>query len=247
MRRILAALCGAVAAAAVVAAPAAANHSWGGYHWARTANPFTVTLGDNVSSTWDSYLRTAASDWSANTGGNPLNAAVGTGASNPRNCRPTSGRVEVCNSTYGQTGWLGVAQIWARGTHITQGTVKVNDTYHNSPPYNTAVWRAHVMCQEVGHTFGLGHQDESGADFHTCMDYVRNPDADNTHPNAHDYEQLALIYAHLDTTTTIGRAGGASARPYRVERTDRPSRSTIVERFSDGSKRITFIFWKNPS
>jgi len=39
----------AVAAIAAVSAPAAlANHSWGGYHWARTANPFTVKLGNNL-------------------------------------------------------------------------------------------------------------------------------------------------------------------------------------------------------
>src|SRR5215203_4696969 len=54
--------------------PAAkANHSWGGYHWARTANPFTLQVGDNVSSTWDSALGGAVSDWSADTAGNPLN------------------------------------------------------------------------------------------------------------------------------------------------------------------------------
>ena len=29
-----------------------ANHSWGGYHWARTSNPFTVRVGDNVTSVW---------------------------------------------------------------------------------------------------------------------------------------------------------------------------------------------------
>ena len=56
-----------VSALAVVAAlplTASANHSWGGYHWARTANPFTLKLGDNVTSTWDSYLATTSSDWS---------------------------------------------------------------------------------------------------------------------------------------------------------------------------------------
>src|SRR5438094_52420 len=41
---------------AVGISSANANHSWGGYHWARTANPFTLTLGDNLSSTWDPYL-----------------------------------------------------------------------------------------------------------------------------------------------------------------------------------------------
>jgi hypothetical protein len=33
-----------------------ANHQWGNYHWARTSNPFTIKLGDSVSSGWDIYL-----------------------------------------------------------------------------------------------------------------------------------------------------------------------------------------------
>src|SRR5438477_8771723 len=44
-----------------------AHHSWGGYHWARTSNPFTVKLGDNVSGAWDSMLQQASSDWSQST------------------------------------------------------------------------------------------------------------------------------------------------------------------------------------
>src|SRR5437763_16424905 len=44
---------------------ASATHSWGGYHWARTANPFTVKLGSNVSSAWTSSLATASIDWTS--------------------------------------------------------------------------------------------------------------------------------------------------------------------------------------
>jgi hypothetical protein len=39
-----------------VATVSFADHSWGGYHWARTSNPFTLKVGDNVSSAWDTYL-----------------------------------------------------------------------------------------------------------------------------------------------------------------------------------------------
>jgi hypothetical protein len=138
-------------------------------------------------------------------------------------------------------GWLGLAQIWVTSSgHITRGTVKVNDTYFNTPKYNTTIWRASVMCQEIGHTWGLDHQDESGADFHTCMDYATNPDADNTHPNRHDYEELALIYSHVDVTATIGRSAAHSARVLRV---DRKGRSVVERRFADGSRQVTFIIW----
>jgi hypothetical protein len=240
MRKTLLVSAAAAVIIGAVASTAAANHSWGGYHWARTANPFTIKVGDNVSSAWDGYLQTAAADWSADTEGNPLNATVVAGAAKGK-CRSVSGRVEVCNGAYGNNGWLGLAQIWvSSGGHITRGTAKMNDTYFNTAKYNTAAWRGGVMCQEVGHTWGLDHQDESGADFHTCMDYATNPDADNMHPNRHDYEELAIIYSHVDATTTIGRAASSSARVVRV---DRKGRSVIERRFADGSRQVTFVIW----
>src|SRR5262245_54708938 len=89
-----------------------ANHAWGGYHGARTANPFTVKLGDNVSSAWDPYLSQASGDWSQSA---VLDTAVVSGGSNGRNCRPTAGQDQICNGAYGNNGWLGVAQIWITG------------------------------------------------------------------------------------------------------------------------------------
>jgi hypothetical protein len=240
-----------------------ASHSWGNYHWARTANPFTLKLGDNVSSAWDSYLATTSSDWTASS---VLNTTIVAGSAKPRNCRPTSGRVEVCNATYGNTGWLGVAQIWASGSHITQGTVKLNDTYFNTATYNTPAWRNLVTCQEVGHTLGLDHQDEAfdNPNLGTCMDYTNNPES-NQHPNQHDYDQLAAIYAHLDSTTTVG----LTVDHYGVEGPAPPAMDdidlrgpgqwgTVIQKSSDGRymlfeldfgnghKVFTFVTWADP-
>ncbi len=74
------------------------------------------------------------------------------------------------------------------------------------------------------------------------MDYASNPDADNMHPNTHDYEQLASIYAHVDGSTTIAASlrGAGSGRAVSTVQVDR---STIVKRFADGSRLITFIVW----
>src|SRR3990170_3861695 len=194
----------AVAVAVTLAAgQLAANHSLGNYHWARTANPFTLAVGDNVSSAWDSYLNTAISDWSAST---VLNLAKVAGGTRPRNCKATTGRIEVCNDTYGNNGWLGVARISVSGSHITSGTTKLNDTYFNTVTYNTPAWRRLVMCQEIGHDFGLDHQDEnfSNQNLGTCMDYTNDPDGggaygqSNERPNGHDYDQLITIYRHVD-------------------------------------------------
>src|SRR4029450_2025157 len=88
---------------AVGASPAAANHSWGGYHWARAQNPFTLQLGDNVAGAWDGLLGLPSNDWSQST---KLNTTVVAGGTKARPCRPTSGRVEVCSASYGNNGWL---------------------------------------------------------------------------------------------------------------------------------------------
>lgn len=244
----------AAVAAAVIAfqSSPSASHSWGGYHWARTANPFTVELGDNVSSPWDSNLRTASSDWSQSSVLNTV--VVDPGGAKPRNCRPTSGRVEVCNATYGNTGWLGIAQIWITGgTHITQGTTKVNDTYFNTSQYNTPAWRQLVMCQEIGHTFGLAHQDEnfSNPNLGTCMDYTNNPGT-NQHPNAHDYAELESIYADLDSFNTSGAATSSAAPAVldnpsewgQLMKVSRGGKVQVFERdFGNGKRIVTFVIW----
>ncbi|MCA1553742.1 MAG: hypothetical protein LC737_05135, partial [Chloroflexi bacterium] len=120
---VVAVIAAAVLGIVVFPSDASASHSWNGYHWARTSNPFTIKLGDNLSGQWKSDLGTVSSDWSKST---VLDTVVVAGLANPKNCRPTSGRVEVCNSSYGNTGWLGVAQIWLSSGHIAQGTVKNN-------------------------------------------------------------------------------------------------------------------------
>jgi len=242
--RLLAAI--AVAAITTLALPSAANasHSWGGYHWARTANPFTLLLGDNVNSTWDTYLQTASSDW---TQSSVLNTTVVAGKSN-RNCKMTTGRVEVCNAAYGNNGWLGLASIQVTGgVHITKGSAKMNDTYFNQAQYNTPAWHRLVMCQEIAHTFGLDHQSETGASLNTCMDYYHNTsasDTKSTSPNQHDYDELATIYGHNDSFTTVGAALGKlpDAVPS-FSPASRVSQSRYVDHLANGDLLVTWIIW----
>lgn len=183
-----------------------ASHSWNGYHWARTANPFTLKLGSNTSGTWTNLLSLVSSDWSASS---VLDTNVTAGGTKPKPCQATKGRVEVCNANYGNTGWLGVAQIWITdGVHITQGTVKNNDYYfgNSTYKYNNEAEKRHVICQEVGHTLGLDHQSTDGTSQNTCMDYYQNTnnaDTKSTQPNTHDYDELAAIYSGTDSYSTV--------------------------------------------
>jgi len=227
-------------------APIEANHSWGGYHWARTSNPFTLKVGDNLTTAdWTSHLAQASSDWSKST---VLDLTVVAGGAKG-NCRPTAGRVEVCNKRYGSNGWLGLAQIWITGLHITQGAVKLNDTY-----FMNVAEKQHVVCQEVGHTFGLDHQSTDGSSLNTCMDYYHNAsdsDLKSTTPNQHDYDEIVTIYTHLDSTTTIGATAaaapgnsGANADEDGTPRGASPSRgSWYVEDQGGGRYVVTHIFW----
>lgn len=241
LRRLTLVISLVAAVATIAASSAAASHSWGNYHWARTANPFTLKVGDNMSSSWDPYLSVASSDWSQSS---VLDTAIVAGGTTGRKCRATTGRIEVCNASYGFNGWLGIAQIWLSGSHITKAITKVNDSYFNTSTYNKAAAKQHVLCQEIGHDFGLDHQDESGADLNTCMDYA---DAlDNEHPNSHDYQQLETMYAHLDSTSTVFSSATRDSAAEHVERTDRIKDSMIVEHLSDGSKRVTHILWAIP-
>ncbi|MEP6972549.1 MAG: hypothetical protein ABI869_00230 [Actinomycetota bacterium] len=230
--------------------PASANHAWANYHWARQSNPFTVVLLDGVSSSWDASLTQASADWSKST---VLDTVVVASSTNPKSCKGTAGKVQVCSAAYGNRGWLGVAQIYITGDHITQGTVKLNDSYFApGSSYDTPAWRNLVTCQEVGHTFGLDHQDEifDNPNLGTCMDYTNDPTT-NQHPNKHDYDELAIIYKHLDSTTTVAPAvavGGTGSHGNRgwgqAMRTAGQGRpSTFVRELRSGQRVFTFVIW----
>ena len=262
------ALFGALMAVApvVLAASASANHSWSGYHWARTANPFTIKLGDNVSGAWESMLQIASSDWSQSA---VLDTQVVPGGTRPKQCRPTSGRVEVCSANYGNTGWLGLAQVWVTGgTHITQGIVKNNDYYFGSSSYryNNSAEMQHVICQEIGHTFGLDHQSTDGSSLNTCMDYYHNTsssDTQSTAPNPGDYDELLCIYdpasagktlssgghtctgtGHLDSSSTVsGTAGRLPDAVPSFARASQVAPSVYVDNLPNGDKLVTWVIW----
>jgi len=241
-----------------------ATHSWGGYHWARTTNTFTLKVGDNVGTAWDPYLLEAIGDWSQS---GVLDLVDVAGSTSHKNCRPKAGRIEVCANRYGATGWLGIAQIWISGQHITQATTKLNDTYFNTSTYNKPAWRRLVMCQEIAHDFGLDHQDElfNNKNLGSCMDYTNSPDGanpangplSNEHPNAHDFEQIETIYSHLDSTTTISSALPSTAPPAmgqidfvapaqwgRLVRSIGRGRAEVYELdFGRNNKVVTLVYW----
>jgi hypothetical protein len=254
------ALSGFVLTLLFVAVPSA-NHSWGGYHWVRTLDQVYLNVGDNVTNTWDPYLSEAISDWN---GSARIQLTNVDGGSNPKNCRATPGRIEVCNSRYGNNGWLGIASIWLSGGHISQGTTKLNDTYFNTATYNTPAWRRLVTCQEIAHDFGLDHQDETfdNVNLGSCMDYTNDPDGgaggassndpSNEHPNSHDFQELLTIYNHIDSgasvAATADESGDHPGQWGRLVRSSKNNRVQIYELdLGSGNKKVTHVFWADPA
>jgi len=256
----------ALLSGAVVALnPAFANHSWGGYHWAGDGSELPLTVNKAITSQWTSVVNTAISDWNSS---NELDlSGVDKTGVNAKKCSPISGQILVCNAAYGQRGWLGIASIWLTSGHISQATTKLNDSYHNYPPYNLPEWRALVACQEIGHDFGLDHQDETfdNANLGTCMDYTNSPlgPPANTHPNSHDYQELNAIYNHDDGFTTakastnfgirqvgvappredagVGDSPAEWGRAIHKDANGRPD--VFVKDLGAGKKVLTHVFW----
>ncbi len=261
-------------ASAALSTAVYASHAWGPYHWARTSNPFTLQVGNNLTTAdWKGQLLAASADWNSPTTFGALSTPVVTAVVNGtagKRCSMVAGTTQVCNGRYGSNGWLGLASInISGGEHITQGTAKMNDTYFDTTKYNNPNERRHVMCQEVAHTFGLGHQSENGSSLNTCMDYFSNTGANatstlSTRPNKHDFDQLNLIYSNVDSSSTVAAtsataraaAAAAAAAAGGVDITDDPGswgqlvsqsaggRGSIYERYNaNGSKTVTHVFW----
>ena len=84
------------------------------------------------------------------------------------------------------------------------------------------------------------------------MDYSNDP-TPNQHPNQHDYEQLELIYSHLDTTSTFSQSTTAFAGNVDITnpsewgkeiRKSSDGRTSLFERdLGRGNKVFTFVIW----
>lgn len=177
-----------------------ASESPNSYHWARKSTPFTLRAGNNMSGAWNSLLRNAISEWNK---GDVVILKDVAGDSGAQNCAARKGTVQVCNWKYGtQEGWLGLTRLYFNdaGDHVESATVQMNDSFfeQNGGQYNSDAARRHTICHEMGHAIGLDHVDTT-----SCMNNSQYAVFNYVKPINKDYKQLARIYQHKDSTTTV--------------------------------------------
>ena len=224
-----------IAGVAITASTPAGATQWGNYHWATTNGILAVRVNSSITpDVWGSSVGGAIADWDTGAASFnikdhlALNPQVST--ADRRKCSPVSSQILVCNYSYGYRGWLGIANIWTSGDHILQATTRLNDSYFALATYNKPEWRNMVACQEIGHDFGLDHQDTTFDNLNkgTCMDYTNAPKGgvvgtfnygpSNERPNVDDFISLhsAGMYGHSDATSTATLAAAATKFGIRV-------------------------------
>ena len=169
----------AMAAAVLGASTGAwASHRWGCWKYANASiNFFNGATGD-YGAIFNEEARTDSNSWH-----NFTDLSL-----TPVGASGTTDHMNAFAGSYGQNGWLGIAEIRrASGCTVLEGRARLNRSYLDSGSYSRTN-KKHVACQEVGHLFGLNHNRGSST---TCMnDQILTA----PQPNTHDRDLINSLY-----------------------------------------------------
>ena len=188
----------ALFSALVLVSVAGADHSWNGYHWPSDHRSPAV-YSKATSNLYN--VPAAVTEW----------AALGTPIQPAMTANSTGAAVTVSEGY--SPWWLGLARVYLTSDgHITKGEVKLNTKLLKKYPAAAA---DHVLCQELGHIWGLDHNrvGDSSPDDQTCMnDQVNLRSVQYTTPNQHDVDELNLIYAHAEAAAATSNGKSQQGR-----------------------------------
>ena len=182
-----------------------------------------VTIINSLSPSLQPLLTSTVRTWEY---GSPLHPAVAIDLKTEPTygCPRSMNAIRVCDNDYGKTGWAGfeVAVSTSDG-YIQMSQVRINRHYLTN---QNSIYHRYVMCHELGHAFGLDHQDENfnNENVGSCMDYTRNHQ-DSLAPNVFDWQALLNIYGKLDFNTISDSPTNSPTPVSTLRPTSNPTRS----------------------
>ena len=224
---------------------ATANHSWGSYHWARTSNPFTLKLDNNVTTAW-----TPTSPPPLLTGLPPpcsTRAIITAIGLSEHAVSPAPAGSRSATATYGNNGWLGVARSRSAATHHpAHGQAQRHLLQHSDLQH--APWRQPRHVPRGRPHVGLDHQDvnfdqHEPRDLHGLHQHTGPRTSTRTRTTTTSCRPST---AHLDSTTTVGASAGFLPDACPVSPSppaNQVNRSTYRTDLGDGHALVTHIFW----
>ncbi len=148
-------------------------HKWGNWHWDKN------TIGMYVWGSHQTQSKAAIKDWDSNTD-----------LKLPLKSKHTD--ISVFGANSGATGWGGLASIksyafdwWHKWCWCK---IKHAHAQYNSYYSTSSANVQGIQCQEVGHTFGLGHSNTNG-----CMAKSYYSPSSN-YTNSHNWNDINAMY-----------------------------------------------------
>jgi hypothetical protein len=218
-----------VLAALLLPASAAANHSYltssgTAHHWPAAIDQRTAvtqiswTLKGTYASTWQAYLERAEEAWDTRTyyWDSYLDPWLSV---DPYTCEFRQGIIHVCNGSYGSN-WAGLAEWYYDDStgHILYGRNRLNDDASGINQGGGTCWSGFgympcqdyakgVVCQELGHTLGLDHADDT-----SCMGLGYYASAHGvTDPDGTDVWEVDVNHNHIDAESSTSSSPSSSA------------------------------------